>query len=417
MLLIVGTAFLAWRLTTTPPTESKKSAAPTAPAKVSKVAREDDFATVTLTEQAEKRLDLQTAVAQERAVPRIRLLGGEVVTPPGKSVIVSAPLAGILHAPARGTMPVCGAPVKKNEEVLQLLPIVTPEAEATLRATAEEVKGQFNSATEQEKATKIARDRALKLYKTQAGSKRNWEEAEALYKIACEAVKAAGKRLDALTKATAHLGKGTGPPIPVPAPCDGVLRTVSALPGQTVPSGAALFEIIDPRQVWVRLSVYVGDLSELAADAKVKIGNLTDAPGQASRWASPIQAPPSANPLAATADLFYELDNSDGRFRPGERVGVHIPLKAVKKSLVVPWSAIVHDYHGGTWVYVKVRPHTYARHRVRVLYVHEGAKKAGSTSKPASQGEAVVEAGGLVGKEVVSVGAIELFGTEVGFAK
>ena len=101
-------------------------------------------------------------------------------------------------APGRGSA--LDAPGRLGERADEdLRKIVTPEAEATLRATAEEVKGQFNSATEQEKATKIARDRALKLYKTQAGSKRNWEEAEAQYKIACEAVKAAGKRLDALT--------------------------------------------------------------------------------------------------------------------------------------------------------------------------------------------------------------------------
>jgi hypothetical protein len=200
------------------------------------------------------------------------------------------------------------------------------------------------------------------------------------------------------------LDKGTVAPIAVPAPEAGMLRNISALPGQTVPSGAALFEVFDPTRVWVRLGVYVGDLPGLATGADVRVGNLAEAVGGATRPAHLVKdAPPAANALAATVDLFYKLENSDGQFRPGQRVAVHIPLKGEKVSLVVPRGAVVYDYLGGTWLYENTAPRVYVRRRVRLRYVHGD--------------DAILDAGPPAGTKVVSVGAAELFGTEVGFAK
>ena len=36
---------------------------------------------------------------------------------------------------------------------------------------------------------------------------------------------------------------------------------------------------------------------------------------------------------------------------------------------VVPWAAVMHDIHGGTWVYENTAPLTYVRRRVQVRYV------------------------------------------------
>ena len=70
---------------------------------------------------------------------------------------------------------------------------------------------------------------------------------------------------------------------------------------------------------------------------------------------------------------------------------------------VVPWSAVLYDFHGGTWVYVKTADRTYSRERVIVRHV------TGDT--------AVLDEGPPAGREVVTAGAAELFGTETGFSK
>lgn len=68
------------------------------------------------------------------------------------------------------------------------------------------------------------------------------------------------------------------------------------------------------------------------------------APGRAAR---PVAGPPSADPLAATVDLHYELEDAGRALRPGQRVSVALPLKGEEESLVVPGAAILLDVHGG----------------------------------------------------------------------
>jgi RND family efflux transporter MFP subunit len=405
-LVLVAAAWLAWAILLRPPPKAK-SAGTVTPAKVERIAKEGEFNTITLTDDHERALRIQTATVEEKRVQRSRLLGGEVVLPPGQTVIVSAPLAGALKAPGRG-MPRPGQSVKKGQTVALLVPILTPEAKATLANAAVEAEGQVNSASTQVDAARIALTRAEKLFEGKAGSQRNVDEAKEKHDLALKALEAATARRDLLKRVVGDLDKGGPAALPIKAPEPGVIKSVSALPGQAVPGGAALFEVVRLSPVWVRVGAYVGDLPELAPDGKAEVGGLADGPGRPTRPAYPVKAPPSANPLAGSVDLFYELDNTDGHYRPGQRVGVSLPLKDdVRKDnkapLVVPWSAVVLDVQGGTWVYVSMGKRTYARHRVRVARVVDN--------------QAVLTDGPPAGTKVVTHGTQELFGTEVGFAK
>ena len=82
----------------------------------------------------------------------------------------------------------------------------------------------------------------------------------------------------------------------------------------------------------------------------------------------------------------------------------------------MPWSAVVYDIHGGTWVYEQIgeRTRTFVRRRVDVEYV------VGDTAVLAHGGTAgnrVVATAPPAGTLVVVAGAAELFGTETGFTK
>jgi multidrug efflux pump subunit AcrA (membrane-fusion protein) len=218
-----------------------------------------------------------------------------------------------------------------------------------------------------------------------------------------QALAAATARRNLLDKVVGQVESGTTAPVPVEAPQDGVLRAVSALPGQTVPAGAALFEVVNMDRVWVRVPVYVGDLPDIDADRHASVGNLTARPGEPTRPAEPVAAPPAATPTAGTADLIYALDNRETRYAPGQRVGATLTLKGPADGLTVAWSAVVFDIHGGAWVYEKTGERGYARRRVVVRYV------VGDT--------AVLASGPPPGTPVVTAGAAELFGTETGFSK
>jgi hypothetical protein len=116
--------------------------------------------------------------------------------------------------------------------------------------------------------------------------------------------------------------------------------------------------------------------------------------------ARPVSAPPSANAVAGTVDIFYALDNRARAWRVGQRVAVGLPMGGVAQGLTIPTAAIVRDINGGEWVYRKTGVNTYERQRIEV------ASTSGTT--------ALLARGLERGAEVVTDGAAELFGTEFG---
>jgi hypothetical protein len=84
-------------------------------------------------------------------------------------------------------------------------------------------------------------------------------------------------------------------------------------------------------------------------------------------------------------------------------VAVTLALRGAEESLVVPWSAVVHDVLGGAWVYEQTAADTFLRRRVEVRFVIEG--------------QAVLAAGPAPAAQVVTEGVAELFGTEFGMGK
>ncbi len=138
---------------------------------------------VKLTEEAFQRLGVQTAPVETRVIQRVRVYGGEVTTPAGRTILVAAPLSGTLQAPPEG-VPQIGMPVVAGQHVLSLLPLFSPEAATTLAASRADVEGQLKNAQTQFAVTKLALDRAQRLYREAAGSKRSVEEAQGQYDIA-----------------------------------------------------------------------------------------------------------------------------------------------------------------------------------------------------------------------------------------
>lgn len=382
--------------------KEKEKPAKATPAATVQTVKEEDLGKVVLTPQAEERLGVTLGEVSRRDVKRVRVYGGEVIVPVGRTVLVASPLGGMLEAPEEG-VPTAGHRIKKGDPIFVLRPLLPPEASTTFAASKADAEGQTKNARTQLETMKLALERAERLYRQEAGSKRSVEEAQAQHDVALRSLEAAEARLAVLTKAVGDAAEGRSSPIAIPAPLDGMLRTVSVQAGQNVPVGGALFEIVDLKEVWVRAAIPVGDREQIDTSAAAAIGNLNAQPGGSTWPARPVEAPPSANPLAATMDLYYALENSDGRFTPGQRVGVTLTMQESGDSLTVPWSAVLHDVNGGTWVYEQAGERSYKRRRVVVRYVAEEL--------------AVLAAGPSEGTKVVTEGALELFGAETGFSK
>jgi RND family efflux transporter MFP subunit len=364
-------------------------AAKQAPAKVTAAVPESALTTITLSTEAQRRLGIETAAIERRAIARTRSLGGEVIPAGGAQITVTAPVAGTLG----GDVPFVGSQVAKGQVVLTLLPLAPTERDVRIEAerAVREAEGR------QEMAAKRA-ERARQLARDGAGSQRAAEEAQADAVAADAALKAARDRL-ALASRTVNASGA----VALQAPHTAVLRTLHATPGQSVSAGAPLFDLVVLDTVWLRVPLYAGDVDTVDRRAPADVFPLGAESGAQGIVANPISAPPAADPTTAGIDLFYSLATQARSLNPGQRVTVRVPLRTREESLIVPRAAVLYDASGGTWVYEARDGGVFVRHRVEIADVVGDA--------------AVVRQGPAPGTRVVTVGAAELFGTEFGAGK
>ena len=382
-------------------------AKPASPASVAKLPTEADLVAVTLKPEAETRLGIVTATIDRKPAPRALTMGGDVVVPPGRSSIVSAPQTGTLVASEGASIPTPGLAVKKGQAIFTLLPILS--AERALLNPAERVRfeadkavaaGQLDAARPTFENAKAILERTEKLAQNRDVPPTALVDARNVYDRAKAALDAAEKLWAIYSRAMGDGAEDAGKlaPLPLRAPADGVLINVAVQVGQQVPAGSVLFEVANLDPVYIKVPVFVGEEEKVALDKEASVGGLADAPGRPTKLAKPARTTPSANALTTTVDLYYELENHDGKLRPGQRVGVSLPLRGEAESLVAPYASILYDLNGGAWVYESLGKHVFARRRVVVDHV------VGP--------EAVLAIGPKVGTKVVTDGAAELFGTE-----
>ena len=391
---------------------ASSAAKPASPATVAKLPTEADLVAVTLKPEAEVRLGIATAAVVRRAAARAIMMGGDVVAPPGRASIVSAPQTGTLVAAEVGAFPTPGLPVKKGQAIFTLLPILsadravpTPMERTNFEVAKSDADGQRKATQVRFDNAKAVLDRTEQLTRSRDTPASALIDARNAYDQAKTALDAAEERWGIFAKAMGSTADDAGKlaPLPLRAPADGILINVPVQIGQQVPAGSVLFEVAALDPVYVKVPIFVGEENRIATDRDATVGGLADAPGKSTRAAKPVQTTPSANALTNTVDLYYEVENHDGKLRPNQRVGITLPLRGDAESLVVPYAAILRDINGGAWVYESMGKHVFARRRVIVDHVIGP--------------DAILARGPRPGTLVVTDGAAELFGTEFGGGK
>jgi len=363
--------------------ESKPAPSHAAASEVTHPIAETALPVVRLSAEAISRLRIETTTVRQGSVPRTRLVGGEVVVPPGRTVTITAPVAGEVHFVAT-VPPMPGATVQRGASLLRLTAIAPADRDTRARVAREVSAAEANLA-----ALELRVTRNQTLVDQGAGSTRVLEEATAARDVAQADLAAARARAatlsrDPLLSDVAML---------VRAPASGVIRLLSVAEGQTVAAGAPLFEIVGVEALQVRVPVYSGDIGRIDARALARVRRNGETHVVEARF---VPGPPTAEPDRGTVDRYVGLA-ADAGFVPGERVLVELPFQDTTTALVLPASAVVLDAWGGAWVYRCEGEH-FTRARV------DPARRAGD--------DMVLAHGPPVGSCVVSVGAVELFGAE-----
>lgn len=326
--------------------QSADSAPAAKPSPPAKVITENDLTTITLKPEAEQRLGITTALLEVKKIERHRLLGGELLLPLGRA-----------DATANA-----GA---SNKSIFSLLPAMTPAELMRVGEMQVDADGQTAATKVEVDAAKIAFDRAQNLVANSVGTQRSVDDARARVQLAEVALNTARARRALL--------------------------------------GAPLFDAVRQDVLWVRVSLYSGDLNLVNRSAAANISSIGGHRNEPPRAAKSVVVPFSPSAAPATVDLFYEVENTDGQLRPGEKVSVALPLQGEAESSVVPAAAVLYDIHGGTWVYENTAPQTFIRRRIEVRFVNKG--------------DAVLSRGPKPGIKIVTAGAAELFGTEFEIGK
>ncbi|QDT66633.1 efflux RND transporter periplasmic adaptor subunit [Calycomorphotria hydatis] len=395
----------------------KHSASMVKPAIVKSLPNESNLAEIELTQKAFDRLGITTAKAEMQKVIEVRRLGGEVMIPPGESAVVVAPVSGTVVPPKDGSIPKPGSQVSRGQAIFNLRPLLTPErfvptpaeraqianAQASLISLQMTADGDVQQFVEQVSAARIALQRAEQLLRDRVGSERAVDDAKAQLALAEAGLKVARERKSVLDRLSSDIEVKTVSHITFDSPIGGIVRNIPVTVGQTVAAGNTLFEVVNLNMIWIRVPVYVGLLDELKSNEPAYVTFFGNDGKKSMFFANPVTAPPAADPLSSTVDLYYSLDNQNGRFRPGERVSVTLPMDTQSEALVVPASAILYDIHGSTWVYEKVSSLHFRRALVLV--------------QRTTNDFAIINSGLSEGVEVVVNGTAELFGTEFGTGK
>lgn len=362
------------------------------------VVQESDLNTVHLSDESYQKLGIQIATVKHEEITDSKIYGGEIVVPAGKKVSISAPISGKLVSLNANTL-VPGAQIKAGQLLYRIQPIITADARANLINAFTDAESLVNTAKSQVNAMDIALQRAKKLLDDLVGSQRSVDEANANYQIALRNLEAANAKKAALNQI---VNIGTVASIEIRSPQSGIVSNIFAIPDQLVSSGNPLIEISELNTLWVRVTIPLGDLETINQQETASVRQLSSTTESSAILAKPVNAPPSADPLTSSTHLYYVLQNAQLTFKPAQRVSVTLNnLGNSSKTLTIPWSAIVFDVYGGSWVYTQKSKNTYERNRVFLNHV--------------SGNNAVLSEGPSEGSQIVVNGALELFGVETGF--
>jgi ABC-type oligopeptide transport system substrate-binding subunit len=142
--------------------------------------------------------------------------------------------------------------------------------------------------------------------------------------------------------------------------------------------------------IWFVLALIFACLALTACSQQ----SATAADGPAGEEESkPIQIEHVGNAVEPTHEKLTE--------EAAKRLDLQTKLVTGQQRTVIPYSAILYDNQGYTWIYINTEPLTFVRHRVTVDSI-QGDQAILSSSLPA-------------GAQVVTVGAEELYGSEFEF--
>lgn len=319
-----------------------------------------------VSDQQMQALGIQIAPLRAEAAPVIVRLPAQVVVPPNREQMMSAPVAGLVAQlfvqQNQAVKP--GAPLLRivSPELGQLqLQVMQSSTRATLaRQAAQRERALFDEGIIPQRRVQEAeaalRESEAALYQAKAAMRLTGFSAAAIDRLAVS-----GKPEDSLILRAVQAG---------------VVTSIDVKLGQRVEASAALLRLAQTDILWLDIQAPAADAANWKPGAKVTVQGRD----VAARIAS---AGSNVSASSQTVTLRAVVDAGANSLRAGEFVTVELPSAVTSEGWDVPLSAVVHD-DSQAYVFVRSANHFEARpvkvtasagQRVRI----QGALKAGET--------------------------------------
>lgn len=279
--------------------------------------------TVELTDVQLQHADIVTGKAEKRASSAGLSVNGLVVAPPENRHTVGFPMGGYLSS----VRLVSGATVRKGTVMATLEDM----AFIQLQEDYLMAKSRLVAATADYERQKL-------LNSTQSASDKVYQQARAEYEAQRILVAAQGEKLrligiDPTTLNESNITRK----VELRSPINGVVSKVLANPGKYAAPEDVLFELVDPSQVYLALSVYEKDARLLKVGQQVRCYANTDAETPYTATVKLINGSVNEN---RAVEVWCAFNSSSTRLMPGTFMTANIRIDGQEGELL-PESAVV----------------------------------------------------------------------------
>jgi cobalt-zinc-cadmium efflux system membrane fusion protein len=305
-------------------------------------------------------LALRTVVTASDTLSRTVELPGRIIPDPSASGVVQSSVGGRLSPPESGRFPRLGTRVTKGE----VLAYVTPPVQAVDVSDMRQRQGELD---QQIAITERRVERYRKLAPGGAVSQVQLDDALA-------ELKGLADRRAALDAIRQH-------PEALTAPVDGVIAEASAVAGQMASPGIQVFQIVEPRRLWVEALSFDALATGQDATARLADGRTLHLAFMGAGLADRSQAVP----------MHFSIEGAPPELRTGQFVTVLAALDTQQTGLALPRTSVVRGGNGQSLVYEHTAPERFEPREVRV--------------EPLDAGRVLVVSGVAPGKRIVTQGA------------
>jgi len=288
----------------------------------------------TLTDTQIKNAGIQTGKIEQKEISETLKLNGKIDVPPQNLVSISVPMGGYL----KSTSLLEGMHVTKGE----ILCVVEDQQYIQLQEDYLLAKAKIVYA-------KAEFERQKELNQSKASSDKVYQQAQAEYNSLLVMVKSYGEKLKfAGINPNNVSAKSISKSINVYSPISGFISKVNVNTGKYVNPSDILFEIVNPTDIHLALTVFEKDINKLAIDQSVLAYTNTN---PEKKYHCTIILIGKDFTEKRSAEMHCHFDNYDKTLFPGMYMNAEIELKS-QLSNVLPSDAIV-SYENKNYAFEK----------------------------------------------------------------